>query len=448
MEEYHPPLIWVTDTKFSKTYYSEFDIDDIVRNHPSAIILHTGNINLSPYPPSRDEEWYHGYPRLPTISTYKRFYTLYYIYGLSDYLSHDVETSDITPFKNYNNANLRVRKFVKINDKTLLIGVEGFPDAQYQSTDHLDISQYFLTVESVKEMIQYSIRDAKVLSKKLDKIKDIDNLLIAVHICPFDEPFSNPLLFDYKDKVGMYTSKYLGDAILKFSEDNPTTSIHICCGISALESFSFLLKDNITIHFNTSYNQNKKIRYIHFDQGIQITDTFQEPEFDKVIFLDIDDVINTEEKYGNVDIEKAQREHNKDPIYRQFYINSARLALESVYNHWNPESIKVLQDICNGTNVKIVISSYWRISYTYEELKFFFRIYDLDKYIVGFTSQSYGDRGMEIKHYLDKHPNVKKFVILDDQDDGITRFYEDNYVKIDKYLSMDHLDIIKQHLDL
>ena len=93
---------------------------------------------------------------------------------------------------------------------------------------------------------------------------------------------------------------------------------------------------------------------------------------------------------------------------------------------WEPseEHMRRVKRICDETGAKIVISSSWRW-YSLDET--FKRIYKrcpeinenhflLNKDLcVGVTRRiGPGGRGDEIKDWLSEHPDVKKFVILDD----------------------------------
>lgn len=115
----------------------------------------------------------------------------------------------------------------------------------------------------------------------------------------------------------------------------------------------------------------------------------------KVIFLDIDGVVATFECKWQLDINK----------------------------------LLLLHDIIFDTDAKIVISSSWRHGCkTIEELKHKFRTFRLPRllqdtiddiflqYIVGMTSNA-GNRGEEIKQYLETHNDIESYVILDDDSD-------------------------------
>jgi hypothetical protein len=110
----------------------------------------------------------------------------------------------------------------------------------------------------------------------------------------------------------------------------------------------------------------------------------------KVIFLDIDGVLVTD---------------------RHWVRSNTYSGME-----FDPECVDVLQKILLHSKAKLVISSSWRESRTFYELKEVFKTYHLDGYILDVTERldfQY-HRGDEIQHYLDNH-EVDKFVILDDE---------------------------------
>lgn len=110
----------------------------------------------------------------------------------------------------------------------------------------------------------------------------------------------------------------------------------------------------------------------------------------KIIFLDIDGVLNSEEW--------LYKRNDNETI--------------------NPEQVKLLKEIMDKTGAEIVLSSTWRklsgrhplYTYLVESLKKF----GLE--IKSHTPSIGGDRSKEIKKWIDKHEiNGKiKFVILDD----------------------------------
>ena len=120
----------------------------------------------------------------------------------------------------------------------------------------------------------------------------------------------------------------------------------------------------------------------------------------KAIFLDFDGVITTYNSKWKIDMNK----------------------------------IKIINDICDKTNAKIIVTSSWRIGYRGDVLAFngYLTQYIIehnyldqfkdtfDKFIgniVGMTDSVGTCRGNEIKFYMNEHPEVENYVILDDDSD-------------------------------
>jgi len=120
----------------------------------------------------------------------------------------------------------------------------------------------------------------------------------------------------------------------------------------------------------------------------------------KVIFLDIDGVLN--------------HQHTKDRI--------------GGYIGFNPGHIKRFNKIVEAhPDVKIVISSTWRCSFTsgvYEDFAGLVRLLKergLQGDIVDHTpvKMTYLSRGAEIRMWLDDHPEVKNYILIDDDTEGM-----------------------------
>ena len=135
----------------------------------------------------------------------------------------------------------------------------------------------------------------------------------------------------------------------------------------------------------------------------------------KVIFLDFDGVITTYNSKWKIDMNK----------------------------------IKIINDICDKTNAKIVVTSSWRIGHRGDVLAFngYLTQYIIehnyldnvqdtfDKFIgniVGMTESIGGWRGDEIKLYMNEHPEVENYVILDDDSD-MCDYQLFNFVQTDTY---------------
>lgn len=109
----------------------------------------------------------------------------------------------------------------------------------------------------------------------------------------------------------------------------------------------------------------------------------------KIIFLDIDGVLNHRGNFGKGDI----------------YPIDSLCASE-------------LNRICGMTNAKLVISSSWRIIKNDIDLKQKFKEKGINGEIIGKTPILGTIRGKEIQKFIDDYPNkIDEFIILDDDSD-------------------------------
>lgn len=132
----------------------------------------------------------------------------------------------------------------------------------------------------------------------------------------------------------------------------------------------------------------------------------------KVIFLDVDGVLNSEPYF--------------DTIPRELKNVFCENEICKIY-------VQQLKRIIDKTNAKIVLCSTWRVGkknnhplylYLVEKLaEFNMEIYDI-------TEKIDCDRPFEIKKYLNKHNDIENFVIVEDD------FKKEEYEKynIEKYL--------------
>lgn len=121
----------------------------------------------------------------------------------------------------------------------------------------------------------------------------------------------------------------------------------------------------------------------------------------KVIFLDIDGVLNSDEY-----IERMQR-----------------LNIEGIEKDVDREKIKLLKKAIAETGAKIVLSSSWRYTKNGGYLKQLLGEYGIFTDSTPFVNH---ERGKEIKQWLTKHPEIDDFVILDDE---IFDSYDDELMK-------------------
>lgn len=130
----------------------------------------------------------------------------------------------------------------------------------------------------------------------------------------------------------------------------------------------------------------------------------------KIIFLDIDGVLNTHEsmyrRYFNRDVCLEEEIGLERPMYHELSYYSTRL----------------LSDIIKEVDANIVISSTWRYHWEPQEMEKIMKYFGFehDNKVIGSTDILSGQpRGIEIQKWLDdnKHLGIENFIIIDDDSD-------------------------------
>jgi hypothetical protein len=153
----------------------------------------------------------------------------------------------------------------------------------------------------------------------------------------------------------------------------------------------------------------------------------------KVIFLDIDGVLNHERFYK----ERHERRNEEG-------------ALEHPYSEIDITSVNNLNNLCDETGAKVVISSTWRhsgLGYCKDVLE-----------KVGFTGEIIDItpthesrlRGLEILDWIksneeligDRYYNFTEYVILDDDSDMLY-WQRNNFLLIDRYVGLTMGDVFR-----
>lgn len=84
-------------------------------------------------------------------------------------------------------------------------------------------------------------------------------------------------------------------------------------------------------------------------------------------------------------------------------------------SEFDPLVVKRINDIIDETKCKLVVSSSWRfdenLQNIFDEVGFKHKLFDITPYGMGKC------RGEEIKQWLDKHENIEKYAIVDDDND-------------------------------
>jgi hypothetical protein len=130
-----------------------------------------------------------------------------------------------------------------------------------------------------------------------------------------------------------------------------------------------------------------------------------EYDFDGLVFLDIDGVLNSNE-WSKYLINTNQFKHGDTIDYHAY-----------VQQQLDPKAICCLNRILKTYNLGIVLSSSWR--YSTERIGELSKcgIHEWDKRYFGRTGSSEGVRGQQIQSWILKNNYTGPFVILDDDDD-------------------------------
>jgi len=125
-----------------------------------------------------------------------------------------------------------------------------------------------------------------------------------------------------------------------------------------------------------------------------------EHEFDGILFLDIDGVLNTRMYMTRI---YPLKNKEKDAIkWSQLDVD--------------PQAVNVLNIILKTLNLAIVLSSTWRKIDWHREALFGVGIDNYSKRLLGYTgSISSGERGEEIETWIKENDYRKPFIIIDDE---------------------------------
>ena len=152
----------------------------------------------------------------------------------------------------------------------------------------------------------------------------------------------------------------------------------------------------------------------------------------KVIFLDHDGVICLSNNWGTR--YKKQRKWGNIKMS----MTSKDMPLEVRFDDFDEKSISVLNEIIQTTGAEIVVSSDWKHHANVDEMGLYYESQDICKKPIAFTPNlgdctNYDDtfewnrqwdleqtRSLEIKQYLQDHPEITHWVAIDDLNMGKT----------------------------
>lgn len=110
----------------------------------------------------------------------------------------------------------------------------------------------------------------------------------------------------------------------------------------------------------------------------------------KIIFLDIDGVLNSEEYFNKIE----------------------GLHIEGIESKVDIAKVKLLKKAIDATGAKVVLTSSWRHTTNGRHLKQLLLQYNI---LADSTPFLKNERGKEIRQWLAEHPNTADFIILDDE---------------------------------
>ena len=179
----------------------------------------------------------------------------------------------------------------------------------------------------------------------------------------------------------------------------------------------------------------------------------------KVIFLDIDGVLNACQNY----VKNWKNQKDWLNFSKQHQKEAEKLGIRMAFHMPIQYSIGWLNELIEKTDAKIVISSTWRgrgAEYMQKVLNFegvYCEVIDETGYKLKVLKHKvekplhdsfldydcYGIlRGEQIEDWLLQHPEVKEYVILDDDSDMLLK-QKDNFVNVSNEYGFSRLDYVK-----
>ena len=116
----------------------------------------------------------------------------------------------------------------------------------------------------------------------------------------------------------------------------------------------------------------------------------------KVIFLDVDGVLNSDEYFEKV-----------------FNLIKSGAKIQGIERNIDVNKVKLLKEATDLTDAKVVLSTSVRYSQMGEMIKELLLKYGIS--VISETTFLNNERGKEIREWLEEHTGIEDFVILDDE---------------------------------
>lgn len=152
----------------------------------------------------------------------------------------------------------------------------------------------------------------------------------------------------------------------------------------------------------------------------------------KVIFLDVDGVLNSHVFYEKRHKKLKNRIKRKWSRFKRLFIKPKTYSLNELIDRPKPpykdllrffkdnvcpDKIQMLVELCNKNDIKVCVSSTWQNYFTFEQWNMAFNHFGFKhNTFVGITGRKRRIRGEEIQSWIDKN-NPSKYVIIDDDSD-------------------------------
>ncbi len=157
----------------------------------------------------------------------------------------------------------------------------------------------------------------------------------------------------------------------------------------------------------------------------------------KVIFLDFDGVLNSHQSFTFWQNRKDQSKWENE-MYRDW----TGTLKEYIAMEFCPIAMSNVEELIRRTNAKIVVSSSWRVGETVETLKNILKPSKLIcDAIIDVTESFSRTRGDEIQKWLNEHPEVDAYVILDDDNDMLDS-QKENFVHTSELHGFQYGDLL------
>jgi len=157
----------------------------------------------------------------------------------------------------------------------------------------------------------------------------------------------------------------------------------------------------------------------------------------KVIFLDNDGVICLSNNWGGR-TKKWAKYRSANPELSKLLSDAP---VDVRFDDFDKKSIMILNEVLQETGAEIVVSSDWRFHASLEELGEYYTSQGISKKPIGITKklgqfdepenfpwtrqfELEQSRSLEILQYLNDHPEITKWVAVDDLNMGIPQYHE------------------------